>query len=174
MAECAALPFVSVQSSNVLSGLFTWTESGVSLSFYTCLLVMFGGALGSLLRHVVSVLTAPYSRIMPWGTIFAVNTVGSFVIAFFATLTMADGRYPMSDNMRLLVMTGICGGYTTFSTFSWQTFEFLRTGAVGRALLTVILSVVMCIGAASAGYITAVCFNFQTMQAVEVEKHKDI
>lgn len=52
------------------------------MSFYTCLIVMLGGALGTLARYVVSVLTGPYSRMMPWGTILAVNMVGSFIIAF--------------------------------------------------------------------------------------------
>lgn len=132
---------------------------GCSMSFYTCLIVMLGGALGTLARHTVSVLTAPYSRAMPWGTILAINTVGSFIIAFFGTLTLADGRFAASENMRLFVMVGLCGGYTTFSSFSLQTLELMRGGAWGRAMLTVALSVILCVGAASVGHLVASYLN---------------
>ena len=74
------------------------------MSFYSCLIVMLGGALGTLARYFVSVLTAPISRYIPWGTIIGVNMVGSFVIGFFGTLTLASGRYPVSETTRLFVM----------------------------------------------------------------------
>jgi hypothetical protein len=61
-----------------------------------------------------------------------INVVGSFVIGYFGTLTLHSGRYPASDNVRLFVMVGICGGFTTFSSFSLQTFDLIRFAAWGR------------------------------------------
>lgn len=143
------------------------------MSFYTCLVVMLGGALGTLARYCVSALTAPFSRVMPWGTILAVNTVGSFLIAFFGTLTLADGRFPVSENMRLFVMVGLCGGYTTFSSFSLQTLDLMRSGAWGRAALTVALSVVLCIGAASVGHLVAAHYNNHAIQIAQIEAEEE-
>ncbi len=102
------------------------------MSFTTCLIVMAGGALGTLARYVVSALALPLSGQMPWGTL-VVNVTGSFLIGFFGTLTLAHGRFPVSENWRLFVMIGICGGYTTFSSFSLQTLDLLRQGALSRA-----------------------------------------
>ena len=87
------------------------------MNFSTCLIVMFGGALGTLARHAISVLAAPISRQLPLGTIL-INISGSFVIGLFGTLTLAHGKFPVSENIRLFVMVGLCGGYTTFSSNS--------------------------------------------------------
>ena len=112
------------------------------MSFTSVLYVMAGGALGTLARYLISVLAMPISRELPWGTIL-VNISGSFVIGFFGTLTLADGRFPVSENLRLFVMIGICGGYTTFSSFSLQTFELMRGGAMLRAGANILLSVLL-------------------------------
>lgn len=131
------------------------------MSFMSCLLVMMGGALGTLARYAMTLLTVPLSRMMPWGTIVGINVLGSFIIGFFSTLTLADGRYPVSDNTRLFVMVGLCGGYTTFSSFSLQTLDLLRSAAWGRALANVTLSVVLCLGAVSFGHLLASRLNSQ-------------
>lgn len=128
------------------------------MSFSTCLIVMSGGALGTLARYLVSVLALPVSRDLPWGTIL-INITGSFLIGFFGTLTLAQGRYPVSENIRLFVMIGLCGGYTTFSSFSLQTLDLLRTGALGRAGLNVALSVVLCVAAVAVGHLWAAQLN---------------
>ena len=117
-----------------------------------------GGALGSVARYWVAVWAAPYSRSMPWGTV-GINIVGSFVIGFFGTLTLAVGRYPAPDWVRLLVMVGVCGGFTTFSSFSLQTLDLLRAGAWNRALLNVGASVVLCLLAVAAGHGMAARLN---------------
>ena len=104
------------------------------MSLVSCLVVMLGGAIGTFLRYLVSVLALPISRELPWGTII-INITGSFVIGLFGTLTLASGRFPASENLRLFVMVGFCGGYTTFSAFSLQTFDLIRNGAVTRAAL---------------------------------------
>ncbi len=128
------------------------------MSFTTCLIVMVGGALGTLARYVVSVLMLPVSKELPWGTI-VINVTGSFLIGLFGTLTLASGRYPVPENLRLFVMIGLCGGYTTFSSFSLQTLDLLRAGAVGRASVNIVGSVVVCILAVAAGHAIASYFN---------------
>ncbi|HUO23227.1 MAG TPA: fluoride efflux transporter CrcB [Caulobacteraceae bacterium] len=128
------------------------------MSFSTCLLVMLGGALGSLARYLAALAAAPISGELPLGTI-AINIFGSFVIGFFGTLTLAHGRYPVSENMRLFVMVGVCGGFTTFSSFSLQTLDLLRAGAFGRAIVNVVVSVVLCVLAVSAGHLLAARLN---------------
>lgn len=128
------------------------------MSFSTCLIVMAGGALGTLARYVVSVLMLPVSKELPWGTI-VINVTGSFLIGLFGTLTLASGRYPVSENLRLFVMIGFCGGYTTFSSFSLQTLDLLRAGALGRACVNIAGSVVVCILAVAAGHAMAAYFN---------------
>lgn len=143
------------------------------MSFMTCLVVMLGGAIGTLGRYLVSVATAPYSRAMPWGTILAINTVGSFIIGFFGTLTLAHGRFPVSENMRLFVMVGICGGYTTFSSFSLQTLDLLRADAWGRALANIVLSAVLCLGAVSLGHLAASKLNTGAFQIAQNETEED-
>ncbi|GAA3112895.1 fluoride efflux transporter CrcB [Rhizobium viscosum] len=126
------------------------------MSFYTCLIVMAGGALGTFARYAASVLAMPVSRDLPWGTII-INVTGSLIIGLFSTLTLANGRFPVSDNMRLFVMIGLCGGYTTFSSFSLQTLDLLRSGATIRACINVAASVVLCIGAV--GHLIATRIN---------------
>ncbi len=128
------------------------------MSLWTCLFVMLGGALGTLARYLMGLAAAPISGQLPVGTI-AINIVGSFVIGFFGTLTLAGGRYPASDNLRLFVMVGLCGGFTTFSSFSLQTLDLLRAGAVGRATINVVASVVLCVLAVSAGHLLAAKLN---------------
>ena len=128
------------------------------MSFFTCLAVMAGGALGSLTRYAVSALALPISGRLPWGTIL-VNISGSFLIGFFGTLTLAHGRFPVSENWRLFVMIGVCGGYTTFSSFSLQTLDLLREGAMTRAFVNIAASVVLCIAAVAVGHQLASVMN---------------
>ncbi len=116
--------------------------------------VAFGSALGGVARYAATRWTASLGTQLPWGTVL-INVVGSFVIGFFGTYTLASGRHPASANMRLFVMVGLCGGFTTFSSFSLQTFDLLRTGAWARALVNVVLSVVLCVLSVGLGHIAA-------------------
>ena len=113
--------------------------------------VTVGSALGGLLRYAITRLTLSYSSGFPLGTIL-INVLGSFIIGYFGTLTLHSGKYPVSENGRLFVMVGICGGFTTFSSFSLQTFDLLRSGNWGRALANIFLSVVLCLAAVAAGH----------------------
>lgn len=137
------------------------------MSFYTCLIVMAGGALGTFARYAVSVLAMPISRGLPWGTII-INITGSLVIGFFSALTLANGRFPVSDTMRLFVIVGFCGGYTTFSSFSLQTLDLLRSGAVVRACINVAASVVLCIAAVAVGHFMATRINSGASDVAQV------
>jgi CrcB protein len=128
------------------------------MSFTTCLAVMIGGALGALARYLVGLLALPISGQLPWGTII-INVVGSFVIGLFGTLTLASGRFPVSETMRLFVMIGICGGFTTFSSFSLQTLDLMRGGALDRAAINIAASVVLCVAAVAAGHAVGAHFN---------------
>ena len=105
-------------------------------------------------RVTLTQLTLPVSAGFPYGTIL-VNIVGSFIIGFFGTLTLAGGRFPASSNLRLFVMVGLCGGFTTFSSFSLQTFDLLRSGSWLKALANVLLSVTLCLAAVAAGHLLA-------------------
>lgn len=120
--------------------------------------IALGGALGSVARYWVAVWAVPISRSLPWGTV-GINVAGSFLIGFFGTLTLHAGRHPAPDWLRLFVMVGVCGGFTTFSSFSLQTLELLRADAWGRALLNVALSVLLCLAAVAAGHGLAARLN---------------
>jgi CrcB protein len=98
------------------------------MPFQLYLAVALGGALGTLGRYAISGLVAnAFGETFPWGTLM-VNVSGSFVIGFFATLTAPGGRLFVGGTTRQFVMTGLCGGYTTFSSFSLQTLNLMRDG----------------------------------------------
>lgn len=108
---------------------------------YLC--VLGGGAVGSLLRYLVGMaVMSRWSGDFPLGT-FLINVTGSFGIGLIATL-LAHSTDP---NWRPLLITGLLGGFTTFSAFEWETFLTLRGGATGIALLYVAGSVVAGFGA---------------------------
>jgi len=107
--------------------------------------VAVGGALGSMARFwlagAMAALTGPR---FPWGTLL-INVVGSFVIGLVAGFTLTPGRIGMHPDIRIFLMTGICGGFTTFSAFSLQTLELLQGGEFVPALGYVAGSVVLCV-----------------------------
>ena len=116
--------------------------------------VTVGSAIGGLLRYLIGRWTLSVSMAFPTGTLL-INIAGSFVIGYFGTLTLQSGRHPASDNLRLFVMVGLCGGFTTFSAFSLQTYDLLRSGHWVRALANVLLSTVLGLAAVAAGHYAA-------------------
>lgn len=107
------------------------------------LLVFLGGGVGSVLRYGVSQLSLPLPTM--W-----VNVLGSFLIGVFYSLS---ARWGWSPEVRLLVTTGLCGGFTTFSTFCNEGLTMLRAGQVFQAALYVSASVLLGILAAWLGYL---------------------
>ena len=106
------------------------------------LLVGIGSALGGMARFVISVLAIrAFGPEFPWGTL-AINITGSFIIGFFGILSVEDGLLPSGENAKVFVTVGLCGGFTTFSSFSLQTLSFVESGQSGRAALYAGLAVV--------------------------------
>ena len=94
----------------------------------------------------------------PWGTL-VVNVSGSFIIGFFAALTGPGGRVYVGSAGRQFVMFGICGGYTTFSSFSLQTLNLMNDGEWAQAGANMGLSLGLCLIAAWAGFALANAIN---------------
>lgn len=118
-------------------------------------LIFLGGGLGSVARWVAAGLVAHrLGGAFPWGTL-VVNVTGSFVIGFFAAWTGPGGRWAVSPAFSQFFMLGICGGYTTFSSFSLQTLSLMQAGEWWRAGGNCILSVVLCLAGVWLGHTAA-------------------
>jgi CrcB protein len=118
-----------------------------------------GSALGGMARFWCSGLAARLiGETFPWGTLL-VNVVGSFIIGFFATLTGPDSRVFVDTLTRQFVILGICGGYTTFSSFSLQTLSLVQDGEWWLAGANIALSLIACLIAVWAGYALAASIN---------------
>jgi CrcB protein len=123
------------------------------------LLVGLGGALGSIARVGLSGLVASsIGETFPFGTL-AVNIIGSFVIGFFGALTAPDGRVFVGSLGRQFVMAGLCGGFTTFSSFSLQSLALMQDGEWGYAGANVAGSVAACLVSVWLGVICANALN---------------
>jgi fluoride exporter len=115
--------------------------------------VAIGGALGSVARFWLSGLVAERcAHTFPWNTL-VVNVTGSFMIGLLAALTDTEGRWFASPGVRQFLMIGLCGGYTTFSSFSLQTLNLLHDREWLYAGGNVALSVVLCMAAVWLGYV---------------------
>jgi fluoride exporter len=128
---------------------------------WTYLCVGAGGAMGTMLRFWISgVVAQAYGERFPTGTL-VINITGSFVIGLFATLTGPDpnGRMLVGPLPRQFFMIGICGGYTTFSSFSLQTLNLAREGQWGYAALNIGLSVALCLIGVWLGFLAGETLN---------------
>ena len=133
----------------------------------TVIAIGLGGALGTVARYLLALALAPISGTLPWGTV-VINVVGSFVIGFFGTMTLSHGRFPVPENLRLFVLVVLCGGFTTFSSFSLQTLDLLRAGSVNRALVNVGASVILCLCAVALGHALAAQLNGGAVSIVQL------
>lgn len=123
------------------------------------LLVAIGSMLGGTLRFWLSGLVANWvGQTFPWGTL-VINVTGSFAIGLFSTLTGPDGRVFVPGEWRQFFMIGICGGYTTFSSFSLQTLTLAQDGEWFWAGLNIVLSVVLCLFGVWLGHAGAMLLN---------------
>jgi len=123
--------------------------------------VAIGGALGSMARYGLGGLVSDkFGQAFPWGTL-VINVTGSFVIGFLGALTAPGGK--MTPQSRVLatqlLITGVCGGYTTFSSFSLQTLNLLRDREWLYAGGNIVLSVILCMIAVWLGYLLGNMFN---------------
>ena len=114
--------------------------------------VALGGAMGSVARFwLTSAMTALTGPRFPWGTLL-INVLGSFVIGLVAGITLTPARVGMHPDIRIFLMTGVCGGFTTFSAFSLQTLELMQAGDMVPALGYAMGSVVFCVAATFCGW----------------------
>ena len=121
------------------------------MSISQFLLVFLGGGLGAMARFglvQLSLLWGQGTRI-PWA-IFVVNVLGSFVFGLLAAL--AERHFWLSRDVKLLLMTGVLGGFTTFSTFSWDTFYLWRGGFPALAVLNATASVTLGVSGVALGW----------------------
>jgi fluoride exporter len=107
------------------------------------LLITFGGALGTLLRYVTSVLAARwFGTEFPYGTLI-VNLSGAFIIGLVQQLGTEALVIP--DNVRLFLTTGMMGGLTTYSTFSYETVRLMEVGSWSQAWINILVTTVICL-----------------------------
>jgi len=117
------------------------------------LLVCLGGALGSGARYLVSIgAAAAFGVAFPYGTLF-VNLAGSFAVAFLMHVS-TTGEI-LSPEWRLLLTTGVMGGFTTYSTFNYETTQYFREGAWAMGFVNVALTLIGCLAAGLAGLAVA-------------------
>ena len=125
----------------------------------TYLWIALGGALGSVARYWLSgIIGQRVGEAFPWGTIL-VNVSGSFLIGVLAAWSGPGGRLSGAAGWRPFLVVGVCGGYTTFSAFSMQTFDLARSGQLLSAGGNVVLSVGLCLLATGLGFALGAVFN---------------
>jgi CrcB protein len=104
-------------------------------------LVLIGGGAGALARYMAaSAIMARFGGKFPLGTL-VINVTGSFLIGFL--MTILTGRLQLDPRWRLLLVVGFLGGYTTFSSFEWETYTTVREGQLWAGMLNVVSSVML-------------------------------
>ncbi|MGQ0680806.1 fluoride efflux transporter CrcB [Bradyrhizobium sp.] len=116
-----------------------------------------GSVVGGVTRYLVSLALATGPG-LPWATLL-VNVTGSFIIGFYGTLSGPEGRIFAGARQRQFIMTGFCGGYTTFSAFSLETFMLFRTGLSWTGWAYIAVSVTCWLLAVWLGHMLATRLN---------------
>lgn len=118
--------------------------------------IFFGGGMGSVMRYCIQLLLhekiVPYN--FPWAT-FTVNIIGCLLIGLFYALS---AKFNWSSEIRLLLTVGLCGGFTTFSTFSNDIFELCKQGEIIMAAVYIFMSIILGVLAVIGGYTIAKLF----------------
>lgn len=126
---------------------------------YRYVAVFLGGGLGAALRFAVATFALRfYAGLFPLGT-FLINVSGSFLVGLFMTSFLS--RPAIHPAWRLFLVVGVLGGYTTFSSFEWETFAAMRSGGALVAALNVLLSVALGFLGVAAGAWLAARFGLQ-------------
>lgn len=121
--------------------------------------VSLGGAIGTAARFWLSgAIAERFGYTFPLGTLL-VNVSGSFVIGALAAMADPAGRWSVAPSAREFLMIGVCGGYTTFSSFSLQTLTLAQNGEWLHAAANVIGSITLCLLAVWLGYYCVAVFN---------------
>lgn len=113
--------------------------------------IAIGGAVGTLARYGLGGVAQRYSAFFPYGTL-TINVTGSLLLGFLVRYLLAT---PASPELRAALTIGFCGGFTTFSTFSYETAALLESGSVGRALAYMTASVTLSLAATFVGFAIA-------------------
>jgi len=117
------------------------------------ILIAFAGLVGTLIRYWLSGLVArQYGEAFPWGTL-VVNLIGCFLAG--AIYYLSDERFLISPTLRNIILIGLLGGLTTFSSYGLQTFTLLRDGEIGLATLNIAVSNVLGLFMVWAGYVVS-------------------
>ena len=113
-----------------------------------CMIVGVGGAVGAVLRYLIGLIPMNKSGVFPVNT-FLINLAGSFAIGAIAVLALRADR--MDPKLVLFLKTGICGGFTTFSSFALETGDLIGSGNTAAAVIYAVLSMILGVLAVFAG-----------------------
>lgn len=113
------------------------------------LLVGLGGGIGSILRYATTLFFGKWNLFTPYSATLFANLIGCLIIGIF--FSAIENKGIIDNNLKLLLITGFCGGYTTFSTFSLENLQLIQNGNLALALLYIFSSVTIGIIAVWAG-----------------------
>lgn len=108
------------------------------------LLVGAGGFIGAILRYLIGLIPFKFDSGFPVKTLI-INVVGAFAIGIITAV--AGKNENVNPNIVLLLQVGVCGGFTTFSTFAYETFDLLKNGSAVISFLYIVLSILLSVGA---------------------------
>lgn len=117
---------------------------GMEVNMLECIVVGIGGFIGSVCRYLIGLLPVETNNGFPIKTL-AINVIGSFVISAIAAL--AAKNKALNPQLVLMLKVGVCGGFTTFSTFAYESTELMKNGHIGIAFAYVISSIVLGVAA---------------------------
>ncbi len=108
-----------------------------------CIAVGFGGFIGAVLRYLISLIPTEGGNSFPYKTLI-INILGAFIIGIISATAQ---KYNIDPRLLLFLKVGLCGGFTTFSTFALETGDLLNSGNILSAFIYVLMSVVLCVAA---------------------------